>query len=133
MEKSSQEFKKKGKRLIICIIAALFLCPVACDRNEFLYLAGGGGKVKLPTHSYWQKDHGDDVREGDILFAFYTMDGSDWGMLELSFTDMYVEIKRNKMYDRAGEYVGRLRLKRNGDLVIYGVTANYDINGTYHK
>ena len=134
MEKDTQDFKTKGKRLIICMIVALFLCPIACDRNDVLFLASGSGNVRLPTHSYWQKKHGDNVRAGDVLYSFYTTEGSDWGMLQITFNDMYVKIKGNKMYDGDGEYVGRIRLKRNGDLVIYGVhITGLDINGTYYQ
>lgn len=132
--KGSQDFNKKGKKLIIWMIVALFLCPVACDRNEVIYLVSGGGNVSLPTHSYWQKKIGDNVKAGDKLYSFYTQDGTDWGVLGITFNNMYVKIKGNKMYDSDGSYVGRIRLTRNGDIVIWdNDISGLNINGKYYQ
>lgn len=116
------------------MIAALILCPLICDRNNALYLLNGGGNVRLPKHSNWYKSSWNNAKEGDILYSFNTTEGSDWGVLNITFNGIYVKIRGNKMYDSTGEYVGRIRLKRNGDIVIYkGDISGFDINGTYYK
>lgn len=130
----NSDFEKKGKRLIIYMIVALFLCPIGCDHNKFLYLVSGGGPVRLPTNSYWQKPVGDNVHAGEKLYSFYTQDGSDWGMLQITFNDLYVKIKGCRMYDSAGDYVGKIRITGKGDIVIWdNDISGVNINGRYYQ
>ncbi|MBR3784112.1 MAG: hypothetical protein IKJ78_06615 [Bacteroidales bacterium] len=130
-EESNQGFQKKGKKLIICMIAALFICPIICDHNDVLWLVSGAGKVSLPSYSSWKKGvYGQD----DKVYLFSTYGGHHSGTLTVTFADMPVKFKGNKMYDKAGEYVGKIRKKANGDIVIYASDMpSYDIDGTYKK
>lgn len=131
-----KDFKNKGKTLIICMVIALFLCPVTCDWND---LASSGGSVSLPTYSSWTKDYNEtnghsDPREGDRIYHFGTYGSSNWGTLSCTFADMPVNIKGNKMYDKDGVYVGKIRKKQNGDIVIFDCNiSGFDFNGTYRK
>lgn len=126
-----QDFKKKGKTLIICMVAALFLCPVACDRNDILWVVSGAGDVSLPSYSSWKKvEYGKDNK----VYLFSTYGGHHSGTLTVTFADMPVSIKGNKIYDNAGDYVGKIKKKSNGDIVIYASDMpSYDIDGTYKK
>ena len=47
---------------------------------------------------------------------------------------MYVRIKGNIMYDSTGDYVGKIRLTRKGDIVIWdNDISGLDINGKYYN
>ena len=129
-----KDFKKTGKILIICMIAAMVLCPLICDWNGVASFFSSGGGVKLPTNTSWCKRVSDNLSAGDRIYCFHTGSGSDWGSLQVTFADMYVKIKGDKMYDRDGAYVGRIRLKSDGNIVIFGGDiSGIDIDGTYYK
>ena len=115
------------------MVVAMFLCPVACDHNDVFWMVSGARTVKLPTWANWCKEMGENLSAGDRIYCFYTLSGSDWGAIQVTFNDMFVEIKGNKMYDKVGDYVGKIRLKNNGDIVIYGGDNIVGINGTYYK
>ena len=129
-----QDFKKKGKTLTICMIAALFLCPAACDHNDVLWLVSGAGTVSLPSYTTWSRYDDNFGSVGSRSYHFATYGGNHSGTLTVTFADMPVTIKGNKMYDKAGEFVGKIRKKANGDIVIFaGDISGIDINGTYKK
>lgn len=133
-EESNQGFQKKGKKLIICMIAALFLCPVACDHNDVLWLVSDAGTVSLPSYTTWSKYDDDFGVVGSRSYHFSTYGGHHSGTLTVTFSDMPVTIKGNKIYDKVDAYVGKIRKKSNGDIVIYaGNISSIDINGTYKK
>lgn len=131
---STPGFKKKGKRLIIIMIASLFICPLICDHNDVFWLVSGAGTVSLPTYTTWSKYNKDFGAEGSRSYHFATHGGSRSGVLTVTFADMYVKIKGNKMYDSDGSYVAKIRKKANGDIVIYADNLpSIDFDGTYKK
>lgn len=126
-----KDFKKKGKTLIVCMVAAIFLCPIACDRDDILWVVSGADDVTLPSYSSWKKGvYGQD----DKVYLFMTYGSQNSGTLTVNYADMPVSIKGNKMYDKVGEFVGKIRKKSNGDIVIFASNMpSLDINGTYKK
>lgn len=133
-EESAQGFMKKGKRLITIMIVSLFVCPLICDHNDVFWLVSGAGDVSLPTYTSWLKFDKDFGSVGSRSYVFSTFGGSHSGNLTVTFADMPVKIKGNKMYDSSGEYVAKIRKKANGDIVIYADNLpSIDFDGTYKK
>lgn len=130
-----KNFKKTGKILTICMIAAAVLCPIICDWNGLAsFFSSSGESVSLPSYTTWSKYDNNYGSTGSRSYHFSTYGGHYSGTLTVAFADMPVTIKGNKMYDKADKYVGKIRKKSDGDIVIFDCDiSGFDINGTYKK
>lgn len=135
-----KDFKKKGRLLITGMIVSLIICPLVLNYNDVMYFVGGGRELNLPADHTWMKDS-DEVnghsypRENDKVIMFQTTKpGWNLAYLQDTWATIPVSIKGNTLYDKNDEYVGKIRKKSNGDIVIYACTSGADVfNGTYKK
>ena len=130
-EESNQGFQNKGKKLIICMIAALFLCPVICDREHIRI----HHDISLPANSMWYaKSNPDHIHRRLAL----TYDGGKWVFFSIIFSsgrtiDMGLQIKKDELYDIDNKYSGYIVKKDNGDIVIHSDVDELDGVYIYEK
>ena len=124
-----KDFKKTGKILIICMIAAAVLCPILCDWNEVTSLSSSGKDIKLPTNTIWYHE------EYPADYAFESLSSPDLGNIVTKYGKESVKIKGNKMYKVVGKekYMGKIKLNSEGDIVIYNAADIVVTNGTYKR
>lgn len=135
-----QDFKKKGRLLTIGMIVSLIICPLVLNYNDVMGFVSGGSELNLPANHIWKKSYAEVnghsyPSENDKLIIFQaTKPGWDLAYLQDTWATIPVSIKGNTMYDKNNEYVGKIRKKSNGDIVIYACTSGSDVfNGTYKK
>ena len=75
------DFKKTGKILTICMIAAAVLCPIICDWNGVASFFSGGGTVSLPSYTTWSKYDNNYGSTGSRSYHFATYGGHNSGTL----------------------------------------------------
>ncbi len=131
-KESTQNIEKNSKTLvifIICMVAALFICPIICNFSDVRYLVSGGGDVILPTNTIWYHE------DYPVDYAFETLSSPNKGNIVTKYGKESVKIEGNKMYKIVGKkkYMGKIRITDEGDIKIYNAADIVVTNGTYKR
>ena len=111
MENVNKDFKKRGISLIILMVAALILCPVACNRSNV---------KELPTGQEYVNKNGDGSLTVESAHKIRLWDGHG---LPNTFT-----IKNGRFYNEYGDNVGKIQ-KRGKYLYIH--SSNQHVESAY--